>query len=134
MFLPCLQTLAPMVSVCHRFPPKCSHTVADLIQDIDWEYPGGNGGDYKQVANSEKSYQVDAFPQFLAATRAAIGDKILSIAVPGKQGKFHYQPKGYLVTDWKYIGDMIAYTKENGPKIWPSVDYINVSSPAHQSE
>ena len=23
---------------------------------------------------------------------------------------------------------MIAYTKENGPKIWPSVDYINVSS------
>jgi chitinase len=71
---------------------------------------------------------------FLAATRAAIGDKILSIAVPGKQGKFHYQPKGYLVTDWKYIGDMIAYTKENGPKIWPSVDYINVSSPAHQSE
>ena len=23
---------------------------------------------------------------------------------------------------------MIAYTKENGPKIWPSVDYINASS------
>jgi hypothetical protein len=27
------------------------------------------------------------------------------------------------------LGDMIAYTKENGAKIWPSVDYINVSAP-----
>jgi chitinase len=55
--------------------------------DIDWEYPGGNGADYKQVRNSEKAYQIDAFPKLLAATRAAIGDKLLSIAVPGKKGK-----------------------------------------------
>jgi chitinase len=26
---------------------------------------------------------------------------------------------------------MLAYTKENGPKIWPSVDYINVSIYPH---
>lgn len=55
---------------------------------MDWEYPGGNGGDYKQVPNSEKTYQIDAFPKLLAETRSAIGkDKILSIAVPGKTGQ-----------------------------------------------
>jgi chitinase len=32
------------------------------------------------------------------------------------------------VTSSYILGDMIAYTKENGPKIWSSVDYINVSS------
>ncbi len=55
--------------------------------DIDWEYPGGNGADYKQVSNEAKSYQIEAFPKLLAATRAAIGpNKLLSIAVPGKKG------------------------------------------------
>ena len=58
--------------------------------DIDWEYPGGNGADYKQVPNSEKVYQIDAFPRVLQAIRAAIGDKLLSIAVPGKKG----EPRG----------------------------------------
>jgi chitinase len=76
--------------------------------DIDWEYPGGNGADYKQVPNEQKKYEIEAFPKLLAAVRAAIGDKLLSIAVPGKKG------------------DMIAFTAETGPKIWPSVDYINV--------
>ncbi|KAF1915773.1 glycoside hydrolase superfamily, partial [Ampelomyces quisqualis] len=85
------------------------NTGADGV-DIDWEYPGGNGGDYKQISNSDKTYQIEAFPKFLAETRAAIGNKLLSIAVPGKKG------------------DMIAYTKKTGPQIWPSVDYINVMS------
>ncbi|KAF2028232.1 glycoside hydrolase, partial [Setomelanomma holmii] len=87
-----------------------TNTGADGVGDIDWEYPGGNGADYKQVPNSQKAYQVDAFPRVLAAIRKAIGNKLLSIAVPGKKG------------------DMIAYNQENGPKLWPSVDYINVMS------
>jgi chitinase len=56
-------------------------------KDIDWEYPGGNGGDYKHVANSAKTYQIEAYPAFLAEIRLAIGDKLLSIAVPGKKGQ-----------------------------------------------
>ena len=77
--------------------------------DIDWEYPGGNGENYKQVPNSEKTGEIDEFPKFLAAIRKALPkDKLLSIATPGKRG------------------DMIAYTKENGPKIAESVDMVNV--------
>jgi len=59
-------------------------------EDIDWEYPGGNGADYKQVANWDQTYQIAAFPKLLAAIRAAIGKKLLSIAVPGKEGQSSY--------------------------------------------
>lgn len=79
--------------------------------DIDWEYPGGNGEDYKKIPNSEKTWEIEAYPHFLQAIRKAIGkDKALSIAVPGKKV------------------DMIAYTKEQGPKIWSTVDFVNVMS------
>ncbi|KAL6237056.1 hypothetical protein BDW75DRAFT_249527 [Aspergillus navahoensis] len=79
--------------------------------DIDWEYPGGNGEDYKKVPNEQKVDEIEAFPLFLQALRKAVGDeKIISIATPGKRE------------------DMIAYTEEQGPKIWPSVDMINVMS------
>lgn len=85
--------------------------LTDPWVDIDWEYPGGNGADYKETPNSAKTSEIEAFPKVLAAIRKTIGpSKILSIAVPGKKI------------------DMIAYTKETGPKIWPSVDYINVST------
>ncbi|KAJ5594344.1 uncharacterized protein N7459_000552 [Penicillium hispanicum] len=78
--------------------------------DIDWEYPGGNGQDYKQVPNSDKVSEIETYPEFLAAVRKAIGNKTLSIAVPGRKQ------------------DMIAFTKETGPKIWKSVDMVNVMS------
>ncbi|KAL4941633.1 hypothetical protein BDV06DRAFT_212481 [Aspergillus oleicola] len=79
--------------------------------DIDWEYPGGNGEDYKQHPNSEKVGEIETFALFIQALRKAIGtDKLLSIATPGKRE------------------DMMAYTAETGPKIWPSVDMVNVMS------
>ncbi|KAL4800556.1 glycoside hydrolase superfamily [Aspergillus venezuelensis] len=74
-------------------------------------YPGGNGDDYKIHPNSEKVNEVETFPLFIQALRRAIGgEKLLSIATPGKRG------------------DMIAYTAESGPKIWPHVDMVNVMS------
>lgn len=77
--------------------------------DIDWEYPGGNGEDYLRKSNEEKKFEIETYPQLLAAIRAEIGkDKLLSIAVPGREA------------------DMIAYTREQAPKIWKSVDFVNV--------
>ncbi|KAF2181254.1 carbohydrate-binding module family 18 protein [Zopfia rhizophila CBS 207.26] len=95
-----------------------AQAVASLIQthradgvDIDWEYPGGNGADYKQNPNSGRTGEIEQYPLLLAAIRTTIGkDKILSIAVPGLKR------------------DMIAFTPKTGPQIWPSVDYINVMS------
>ncbi|KAL4924563.1 glycoside hydrolase superfamily [Aspergillus undulatus] len=79
--------------------------------DIDWEYPGGNGDDYKTVPNGEKVGEIETFPLLIQALRKAAGkDKIISIATPGKRE------------------DMIGYTPENGPKIWPEVDFVNVMS------
>ncbi|BAE63426.1 hypothetical protein AFCA_010084 [Aspergillus flavus] len=77
--------------------------------DIDWEYPGGNGEDYKDIPNEQKAGEIETYPLFLAALRKELGkDKLISVAVPGKRG------------------DMIAFTKEQGPKIWESVDMVNV--------
>ncbi|KAL2812439.1 glycoside hydrolase superfamily [Aspergillus cavernicola] len=79
--------------------------------DIDWEYPGGNGGDYRSICNEEKLSEVQNYPLLLQALRKEIGNnKTLSIATPGKRE------------------DMIAYTLETGPEIWESVDMINVMS------
>ncbi|TQS34354.1 hypothetical protein Golomagni_05265 [Golovinomyces magnicellulatus] len=90
--------------------------IADLLEkfdfdgcDIDWEYPGGNGDDYRRVPNSEKVSEIETYPLLLAEIRKAIGDKkLLTIATPGKRD------------------DMIAYTPEKAPSIWESVDWVNV--------
>ncbi|KAH1598465.1 hypothetical protein V6Z88_003754 [Aspergillus fumigatus] len=97
---------------------RYAKNVATMIEDlgidgvdIDWEYPGGNGGDYIEVPNGRKIDEVELYPLFLQAIREAIGpDKLLSISVPGKSA------------------DMIAFTKEQSSKIWPSVDMVNVMS------
>ncbi|KAJ5198155.1 uncharacterized protein N7498_007272 [Penicillium cinerascens] len=78
--------------------------------DIDWEYPGGNGQDYKQIPNADKVSEIETYPKFLAAVRQAIGNKTLSIAVPGRKQ------------------DMIAWNKDTGPEIFKSVDMVNVMS------
>ncbi|KAK8241528.1 putative class V chitinase [Phyllosticta capitalensis] len=79
--------------------------------DLDFEYPGGNGIDYKKVPNSQKVWEIDAFPGFVQAVRNAIGkDKFLSIAVPGLER------------------DMIAYTPTTVPKLAAIVDSFNIMS------
>lgn len=85
-----------------------SHLLTKHDSDIDWEYPAGNGADYRQILNSEKASEIETFPLFLQAVKDAIGDKSLSIASPALKH------------------DMIAYTEEQSPAIWAAVDYINV--------
>ncbi|KAI2603956.1 glycoside hydrolase family 18 protein [Hypoxylon fragiforme] len=76
--------------------------------DVDWEYPGGNGEDYKQNPNSGKTDEIANYALLLQEIKSAIGDKELSIAVPGLER------------------DMIAFTSEQVPKIDAAVDVINV--------
>ncbi|EED15691.1 class V chitinase, putative [Talaromyces stipitatus ATCC 10500] len=79
--------------------------------DLDWEYPGGNGADYKTVPNSQRAAEVNTLPLLVRAIRDAIGDdKILSIATPGLKR------------------DMIGYTAENGPTVFGAVDMVNIMS------
>ena len=76
---------------------------------MDWEYPGGNGADYRQNPNSGKTDEIVNFALLLKEIKAAIGSKELSIAVPGLEG------------------DMIAFTSEQVPLINAAVDVVNVS-------
>ncbi|QYT02844.1 Chitinase [Trichoderma simmonsii] len=93
---------------------RCTQEISRMVTntsstDIDWEFPGGNGQDYIQTPNSEKVWEIDAFPLFLQEIKSAVGADIeLSIAAPGR------------------VEDMIGYTPENVAKINHIVDFVNV--------
>ncbi|KAI8721564.1 Chitinase [Fusarium sp. LHS14.1] len=96
-----------------RYARNVADTLARLgydCVDIDWEYPAGNGEDYKRIPNSKKVDEIKSYPKLLKEIKNAIGDKELSIAVPGLER------------------DMIAYTHEQVPKINAAVDFVNIMS------
>ncbi|CAG7563273.1 unnamed protein product [Fusarium equiseti] len=79
--------------------------------DVDWEYPGGNRDDYKEIPNSEREWEIEAFVSLLQELRGALGtEKILSAAVPGKEP------------------DLIAFTSDTVPRIMKEVDFLNIMS------
>ncbi|TVY48016.1 Endochitinase [Lachnellula occidentalis] len=77
--------------------------------DIDWEYPGGNGEDYKRIPNSSHAWEISAYPLLLSSLRRALGPhKLISAAVPGL-------PR-----------DMLAFTSTTIPLIDASLDFWNI--------
>jgi hypothetical protein len=90
------------------FRRSCKKHSFDRWTDIDWEYPGGNGADYKQIPNSKKKGEVAAYPKLLREIKKAIGTKELAITVPGLER------------------DMIAFTAKEGPLINGAVDFVTV--------
>ncbi|KAF4510311.1 hypothetical protein G6O67_002209 [Ophiocordyceps sinensis] len=93
------------------FAKNVAETVEKLgydCVDVDWEYPGGNGEDYKVITNDKKTSEIESFPKLLSEIKLAIGEKELSIAVPARKP------------------DLIAYTAEQMPKINAAVDFVNV--------
>ncbi|KAM4065545.1 glycosyl hydrolases family 18 domain-containing protein [Hirsutella rhossiliensis] len=71
--------------------------------DINWKFPGGLG-------EEERKGEVEAYPKLLSDVKGALGQKELSIAVPGNQN------------------EMTAFTSEQCPNIAKSVDFANVVS------
>lgn len=76
--------------------------------DIDWEYPGGGGIDYKTENPDQKNRELQLFPELLKGLKAMLGDKELSVAVAGK------------------LEDIDIYNSEYKKDVWDAVDFVNV--------
>ncbi|KAH6982729.1 glycoside hydrolase superfamily [Ilyonectria destructans] len=77
--------------------------------DVDWEYPGGNRDDYKEIPNSEREWEIEAFVSLIEELRAALSPgKLLSIAVPGKEI------------------DLMSFTSSTVPRIVKQADFLNI--------
>lgn len=69
----------------------------------------GNRDDYKEIPNSEREWEIEAFVKLLQQLRETLGDdKLLTIATPGKEI------------------DLMAFTEATMPRILKAVDWINV--------
>ncbi|KAF6836914.1 Chitinase 1-like protein 1 [Colletotrichum musicola] len=87
--------------------------------DVDWEYPGGNGADYKQKPNANKTFEINTFPLLLSAIKTQLKHHKmeLSVTAPGLKR------------------DMVAFTKHQVPKINAAVDHFTVGpsqAPLHE--
>lgn len=88
-------------SILGRFPVVLRCPKANL--------GSGNGEDYKEIPNSSKAWEIDAYPLLLGELRTALGsDKVISAAVPGLKR------------------DMLAFTWETVPRIMRHLDFLNV--------
>lgn len=69
----------------------------------------GNRDDYKEIPNSEREWEIEAFVALLQQLRETLGkDKLLTIATPGQEP------------------DLLAFTHATMPRIVDQVDFINV--------
>lgn len=83
--------------------------ILPVRQEADLQPSSGNGEDYKKVPNTEKAWEIDAYPKLLSEIRAALGPtKLISAAVPG------------------LTRDMMAFTKGTIPRISASLDFFNI--------
>jgi len=69
----------------------------------------GNGEDYKQIPNSQKAWEIPAYPLLLQTLRTHLGPTpLITAAVPGLER------------------DMLAFTPTTVPQILSSIDFLNV--------
>ncbi|KAK1638795.1 family 18 glycosyl hydrolase [Colletotrichum phormii] len=97
----------------HKYAINVAETAVKLgydCVDVDWEYPGGNGADYVQKPNSQKTSEINTFPLLLSAIKTQLKHHKmeLSVTAPGLKR------------------DMIAFTKHQTPKINAAVDHFTV--------
>ncbi|KAI0480760.1 glycoside hydrolase superfamily [Xylariaceae sp. FL0804] len=82
--------------------------------DVDWEYPGGNGADYKTSSTRQQAHEIGQFPLFLQAIKSElkkqqVGSQDLSVAVAGT------------------AAGMLAFPNATtAGKVWDNVDFVNV--------